>query len=229
MILVLAEAGDAGALWLAGRLAARQRVRVVTPTQLVCSRSFSHRLGGDDDGFTVALADGEQLSDGTVQGVINRVVGVPDVHLQRAAAGDRAYAQAELWAFLLGWIAGLACPVLNPADASGLSGAWRPPREADALAALAGLPLAAGELPPPETSPPPVSVFVLDGRIIGRPLPVALRDAVLRFAGLWGTRLLQLDFEGPPGARVFRSATSFVDFPRGGDLLADQIARTMAA
>lgn len=229
MILVLAEPSDAPALWLARRLTLRHAVRVVTPTQLLCSPCIIQRLSRNGDHFAFRLADGAYLARDTVHGVVNRLLAVPDAHLQAAVPGERAYAHAELWAFLLGWLAGLEVPVLNPADPSGLAGPWRSTEETAYLAALAGLPVRLGARQRDPASPAVASVFVLDGRVIGRSVPAEIRDAVLRFAALWGGRLLQVDFDAAPQNGVVCSATSFVDFPRGGDLLAGHISQALCA
>jgi hypothetical protein len=231
-ILVLAEARDSSALWLAGRLRAQQvqAVEVVTPLQLVCSPRLVHRLATEASGFEICLADGRVLDSAGVDGVVNRLVTVPTQHLQRAAPVDRTYAAGELHAFLLGWLGSLACPVLNPPQPDCLVGPWRPPMEVLHLAAQAGLPFVAqpiGEAP----IRGPVSggsSFVLDGQVLGAPRPAPLRDALLRFAALWGARLLQVDFDLGTKGLALRSATSFVDFRAGGDLLVRGVLRALS-
>lgn len=231
-ILVLAEAQDAPALWLAGRLRAREgpAVEVVTPLQLVCSPRLVHRLSTEAGGFEFRLVDGRVLGTADVEAVVNRLVTVPTQHLQRATPVDRTYAAGELHAFLLGWLGALTCPVLNPPAPDFLVGPWRPPLEVAHLAAQAGLPFV-----PPPTDATPIqapasggSSFVLDGQVLGAARPAPLRDGLLRFASLWGARLVQVDFDLGPSGLALRSATSFVDFRAGGDLLVRGIRRALS-
>jgi hypothetical protein len=233
-VLILAESRDASALWLADRLRPRltSAVDVVTPLQLVCSPRMVHRLATTACSFEFRLADGRMLDSAAIDGVVNRMLAAPTAHLQRAAAADRTYAVGELHAFLLGWLGSLDCPILNPPQPDCLVGPWRPQMEVLQLAAQAGLPFAArdiGEDPTPDGPAAGGTSFVLDGQVLGAPRPPALRDALLRFAALWGGRLLQVDFDAGPEGPALRGATSFVDFRAGGDLLVRAIARVLAA
>lgn len=235
MILVIADPSDAAALWLgralAGRLAAP--VRFVTPAQLVYSPRIAHRFDGAGNGFSFALPDGETLTGEGLSGVINRFVAIPSAHLAAAHPEDRAYAESELQAFLLGWLGSLDCPMFNAPSPECLAGPHFGEIQALHFAALAGLDVPLARLGtaapgaiPPETGPA-MRHFVLDGRLIGPILPAEDRDALLQFAQLWGARLLQIDSGEGLGRRRFHAATSLVDFPSGGQALLRAIAAVL--
>jgi hypothetical protein len=232
VILIIAEPTDLPALWLRPRLAARvaTAVATVSPIQLVCSRQIVHRLsdGGADSRFV--LAGGAIIESSVLTGVVNRLGAAPTAHLARAPLRDRIYARDELHAFLLGWLASLECSTINRPEPDFLAGPWHPPLEALQLAALAGLPcrprrLAVGEVEMVASETGPLRThFVLDGQLVGPLAPAGLRDALLRFAALWGGRLVQVDFAVAGREPTFHAATSFVDYRLGGDLLVRALA-----
>jgi len=235
MILIIAEPSDEAALWLYPRLeeCTSGVVAIMTPTQLVCSRQIVHRLSDHGASSRFVLANGEAIESTALSGVVNRLGTAPTLQLARASPRDRQYAQDEVHAFLLGWLASLECPVVNRPDPTFLSGPWHSPLEALQLAALAGLPFASrcsaiDDMEQPFANHGPLrSHFVLDGQLVGPLVSFPMRDALLRFAALWGGRLLQIDCCVVAGETAFQNATSFVDFRAGGDLLVRALARSL--
>ena len=237
MILIVAEPGDIGALWLRTQLARRlaHPVEIVTPAQLVYAPSILQRLTSRCSDADFRLGDGRTLRMSAVRGMVNRVTTVPTAHLHAADAGERDYAASELHAFLLGWLASFDCPMLNAPSPESLSGPSHSQLSALHFAAIAGLGcrrtnITAKAPQPPEHTPMPLLMahFVLDGQVIGPLLPTATRDAMIAFAGLWGARLVQIQTVPDGGSTEFVRATSLVDFPAGGDTLVRAIARALS-
>ena len=236
MILIIADPSDTGALWLRGALGRRVAgpVRLVTPAQLAYAPSIAHRLGGPGDGFRFALADGDVLTGERLTGVVNRMVGMPFAHLAHAHPDDRAYAEGELHAFLLGWLGSLDCPMLNEPSPDCLAGPLFGEIHARHFAALAGLGVGAARLDPANPSAPALATrptmrhFVLEGRLIGPIVPAADRDSLLQFGRLWGARLMQIDSDEAGDRRRFHAASSLADFPSGGEALLRAVAEVLA-
>ena len=237
MIVVLAEPADSGALWLRAQLDRHLAapVEIVTPARLVYSRSILHRLTSSQTESRFELGDGTTLRTSEVRGIVNRLTAVPTAHLDGAAPAERDYAATELHAFLLGWMGSLDCPLLNPPAPENLAGPLHSPLSALHFAALSGLPCRCASVtadapgpPPPAVAGRPVRHFVLDGQVIGPPLPAALRDAMIMFARLWGARLVQIETICQGGRHEFVSASSVVDFHAGGDALVRAIARVFS-
>ena len=142
MILVLCHPGDAAALWLAStmRRLGAPGVELATVEELVYSRRIVYRLGDAGSFGSIVLADGRTLRPETITGLVNRVSYLPTQHFARAESGDRAYAEAELNAFLLAWISGVAGRVINPPLPFALGGGTFALPSLTHFAAMAGLP-----------------------------------------------------------------------------------------
>ncbi|OCP00659.1 MULTISPECIES: hypothetical protein [unclassified Ensifer] len=236
MLLVLANPDDREALWLRTALVSLvdMPVEVLTPTRLICARSITHRLPSTSGGFRFEFADGGVLLAGEVAGLVNRMTTMPTAHLEFAAPVDRAYAEAELHAFLLGWLGSLACPMLNPPAPESLAGAWHSEVAALHLATLAGLNCAVASVDAdapflPARTPAQMVHFVLDGKVIGPILPAGDRDALLQFGHLWGTRLLQVETARQGGKLTFVSASALPHYSLGGRALVRAMAEVLSA
>lgn len=237
MIVILCHPGDAAAQWLAAtmRELIGGGIELVTVEELVYSRRIVHRLNDDGDSGSIALADGRTLRAETIAGLVNRVSYLPTQHFARAVAEDRAYAEAELHAFLLAWINGVAGRVINPPLPAALGGGTFPLPTLVHLAAMAGLPTegwrasaaAGADAPPP--LPTTHAAVVFDGRIFGMLLPRALQEGCRRLAALTGASLLQIEFNQSGGRGLrFVGATGAVDFRIGGTSLARDLAHAFA-
>ncbi len=234
MILVLADRDDAAACWLTGALRPHldAQVRLVTPIQLVCARG-SQQLSSGGGEFRFDLTDGTKLDTASVCGVVNRMATVPTAHLAGADEVDRQYAAGELHAFHLGWMSSLDGPVLNSPSPESLCGPWHSPTSALHFASMAGLYCDAEQqdadtsvIEKPDAGD--MTHFVFDGQVIGPVVPSKLRDALLGFALLWGARLVQIETMSHPRGRRFLSASSLVDYRRGGAALVGALVRVLA-
>ena len=237
MIVILCHPGDAAALWLAATMRefVGGGIELVTVEELVYSRRIVHRQNDYGDSGSIALADGRTLRAETIAGLVNRVSYLPTQHFARALAEDRAYAEAELHAFLLAWINGVAGRVINPPLPAALGGGTFPLPTLVHLAAMAGLPTEAwrASAAPGADSQPPLptthAAVVFDRRIFGMLLPRALQEGCRRLAALTGTSLLQIEFIQTDGRGFrFKSATGAVDFRIGGKSLARDLALAFA-
>ena len=236
MILIIAEPADLDALWLRSQLARRltDPVEVVTPAKLVYAPSILHRLTSRYSDGDLRIEQQQHSRMSAVQGMINQIRAVPTAHLHDADAAERDYAASELHAFLLGWLASFDCPMLNPPGQS-LAGPSHSQLSALHFAAIGGLRCRRMNIttmaPQPLEQAPTESIavhFVLDGQVIGPLLPVAMRDAMVAFARLWGAQLVQIETISDDGCNEFIRATSLVDFQAGGDTLVRAIARVLS-
>jgi hypothetical protein len=71
-------------------------------------------MNGSGDSGCVELIGGRLLRLEAIGGLINRVRYLPNQHFERAQPQERAYAESELSAFVLGWVNGVAGRVINP-------------------------------------------------------------------------------------------------------------------
>jgi hypothetical protein len=233
MIVILCHPGDAAALWLAGtvRELGAGGVELVTVEELVYSRRIVYRLSDAGSSGGIALADGRTLRPETIEGLVNRVRYLPTQHFARAASADRAYAEAELSAFLLAWINGVAGRVINPPQPFALGGGTFALPALMHFAATAGLPTKGFRASAdehdvvPQRLPPTHAAIVFDGRTYGALLPPPLQNGCRRLAVLAGASLLQVEFNrsSEHGFR-FVNASGAVDFRIGGRPLARDLA-----
>jgi hypothetical protein len=233
MLVILCHPDDRPALWLARSLTASgvPEVTVVSVEELVYSRTITYRMSGSGDTGTVRLGDGRVLRPESIGGLVNRIRYLPTRHFARANADDRAYATAELSAFLLAWLSGIPGRVLNPARPFALGGGAMYPATIVHAAATAGLaPVRWQVATDPESDavphlPPTHTVTLLDHRVYGPLLPREVQDGCRRLLGL---PLLQVMLHHEPGsAWRFVDATPSVDFRTGGDLLTRDLARVL--
>jgi hypothetical protein len=226
-LLVIAEANDADAVWCRQALAESFRGPVVqvTPSEMVMAPQLSHRLGTDHESVQLTLARGLTLAGPDLAGVVNRIQRLPDRHFVQAQGTEHGYAAAELHAFFLGWLSALPCPMFNAPTPACLHGPAHADLAARHLAALAGWTV--GDAPEaPVAGWGPVQVhWVLDQAVLGPDLSLHEQQVMQALSALWGGRLLQVQSRQGPQARVFVSASSWVDFRAAGPALAHAVAR----
>jgi hypothetical protein len=142
-----------------------------------------------------------------ITGVLTRLPWVLPHELPHVVEEDRDYVAAEMSAFLLAWLHGLACPVLNPASPECLMGPSGWPGWWLRAAAEAGLRVRSERhrVTRPATTPPDepsTSVAVVGREAFGAADPSVL-DAARRLAAATDVALLRVHFSGPStGAAV---------------------------
>lgn len=150
-----------------------------------------------------AVIDGRPVAASDIAGVLTRLPYVPEGELtRRIAREDRAYAAAEMTAFLRSWLAGLRCPVLNRPTSTCLSApGWR--REQTVfVAAQLGIPVqpVTWRLDPgsgiveERPGPPDTTVTVVGARCLGT-ADGTLAEHARRLAGAAGVDLLAVRFD----------------------------------
>jgi len=164
---------------------------------------------------------------------------VPLDHLQ--GNPDYVYATQEYAAFFMSWLSSFRQPVLNPASAQGLSGAWRHLSEWVYLAARAGLPTPVyhqassdnvdettetRKLFPAGTLT--INSIVIKEQVVGQRLPPELEKGCVRLAELAETPLLGIEFALATSSQSweFAGATPMPDLRLGGEALLDALALT---
>lgn len=141
MLLILCEIDDLVALRFAAYArAAGVHTRVLTGSALSFAARRSHRLS-DRTGVSteIDLPGRTSITDDALSGVLNRLVGPPAAAWRFAAAGERDYASAELYAFVWSWLSSLRCPVRNRPSPGCLAGPALGPLPVAAAARRAGL------------------------------------------------------------------------------------------
>ncbi|WP_370963844.1 hypothetical protein [Amycolatopsis sp. cg9] len=200
MLLILAHARDSAARALADRWGSE--ALLLTVDELHRARwSLSVDRGGR------VRAELSLDTPVAVTGVVNRLGVLTDADLSRVRREDRAYAAAELTAFLLAWLDACPAPVLNPPNPRCLNGpAWYPEEWADAAAAV-GLHVTPVHrtvrlgVPAPAAAPPgPHRVHVVGDVCVGEVHPLVGRQ-LRALAELAGTPLLTATVSGL-GARA---------------------------
>ncbi len=243
MNVILCHPGDAPAAWLAQALRARGvALEVVSVEALVYSRRIVFRQDGGGDRGSVTLHDGRVLQPEAIGVLVNRVRHLPTAHFAAAAPGERAYAESELGALLLAWLHAVPGRVVNPPHPGAPGGTALTAMAISHAATGAGLPATPWQASS-ESTDAPISaatamqasgasrvVIAFDGRLYGPPLPRTLEDGVRRLAWLLDLPLLQVGLDRDAcGTWRLVDATGDVDFRRGGDALARDLAALMRA
>ena len=248
MLLVVCGLDDESALWFARRAAqAGVDCTIVTTEALSYARHVSHRLADGEVHTTVRLADGTELVDSQISGVLNRAVQAPVAAWQLAAPAERDYATMELHACTLSWLHALPCPVRNRPEPDCLAGPLRHPFVTVAAAHAAGLPCPEVRF---ETAGPPgpadalllaaaqaagpgaraVHLVCLDGVVLGGEPPEPVAAAIAAFAAGMSAdaALLGMDFFAGAGGWWFAGASPLPDLRAGGDTLVRRLLALLA-
>jgi hypothetical protein len=151
----------------------------------------------DSDGSRIVI-DGEASPASDLTAVITALDEVAPGDVPHVRGVDRAFVAAEMTAFLRGWLATLACPVVDPPTTLALSGRAADRAVWSAAAASAGV---TQRLAFPIPGIRGIAVTVAAGQIAGpRPAP-GLASAALaatQAAGVTGARLTFTDEAGEP-------------------------------
>lgn len=229
MFAILCSSSDVAALWTyEGLRSMGLRPLSLLTTEMLAASAWHHRVGNNGSAVSLRLGQDYGISDHTLRGVLNRLMGPPGEIMRQVAPADRDYALQELNAFYLSWLNALSCPVLNPATPQGLPGRWFHASELVMLAHHAGLvtpayrlsgddPVEAGFRPlaPPNT--PVKRIIVLGDEVFGAHAPAALRKRCCYLAKLCRTPLLGIDFYSTRASQwTFSHATPLPDLQVGG-------------
>lgn len=136
MLVVVASRHDEVAQALVSRWKASD-ARLLTCEDL---SGAGWRYGPGAPDLSTAVVGGRRVRCREITGVLTRLAGVPVSDLGHIASADRAYVAAEMTAFLMAWLSGLKCSVVNRPTPLCLSGPnWRPEQWTHAASAL-GIP-----------------------------------------------------------------------------------------
>jgi hypothetical protein len=240
VFLVVCDIEDAVALWFASKLrAAGVPTLVATSDVLSFARRRSQRVSARGVESVVELADGAAIARPAF--VLIRLMAPPAAAWRWATAGERNYAIAELNAFVLGWLAGLDCPVRNRPDPSCLAGPAPHPLVLAAAATRAGLDCAdvtfvRGVRSPADyllesaarASGPgarPCHGVCLDGEILNLAVPPHVARRVRDFTTAVGAdaALVGIDFLVQDDKWWFAGMSPIADLRAGGGPLRDRL------
>jgi hypothetical protein len=143
MFLVLAHHADLLARTVYDLLCKRrggESTRLLTGDDLALNARWTLRQDGSRVRSEMHLPDGSRLSSGEFTAIFNRLRFATVPQFTEAGAADREYAVMEMHAFLLSWLAGLKCLVINAPSPRSLGGEMRGTGEWLLLAGRVGLP-----------------------------------------------------------------------------------------
>jgi hypothetical protein len=216
MIVILASQNDTSARRLTERWAG-DGARLLTPADLSLN---GWRYRSNEPLDSTAVLAGKKVEQSAIHGVFNRLPWVWEGELFDIVSDDRMYVAAEMSAFLLCWLAGLSCPVLNRPTAGCLNGPGWSHEQWSAAASKAGMRVQpirrkasfASPGTPIEEVPkaPPTSVTVVGDRCLGDAHSGLLTQA-RSLAGLAKVDFLAVKFSGSESDARFVSATASPD------------------
>jgi len=195
MIVILASRHDAAASRLAARWAPQQALRLTTDD--LAAPGWRWTSGAGTPSGTMG-SSGVAVPFGRIRGVVTRLALVHEHELPFIDEVDRAYVSQEISAFLLAWLTGLSCPVLNRPSPTSLMGVgWRQEQWLSAAAEV-GLPTrplhrVLGRPAIESPGGPVVRATVVRDRVLGAP-STAVEAPLLALARHAGVELLAVSF-----------------------------------
>jgi hypothetical protein len=213
IIVILTSGNDSNSIRLAHRWAPTP-VGLLTPQDLSVA-GWRHSISSSVDG--VAVVGGVLVPEKDVAAVFTRLHCISPEDLIQIEADDRAYAAAEMTAFLLFWLSQLKCPVLNRPTPASLSGPYWRQEQWVYHASQLGIPVrpiirrairsVSGQREQASTPIPSATVTVVGNRLFGN-THATLKHQARRLANLAGVNLLAVHFSGPdPGAKFVTADT----------------------
>jgi hypothetical protein len=201
VLVILARQGDESARSLAARWSAHGAL-LLSPPDLSIPGWQYNPLAAE---ASAAVISRRAIGASEITGVLTRLSWIFGHELIQVAPNDRAYAASEMNAFLLAWLDGLACPLLNRPTATCLSGpCWRKERWVH-FAARLGIPVCPvrrearpSDALPEEPRSPSKSVTVVGDRCFGE-TEKAIADCARRLASAAGLDLLGVHFRDVDG------------------------------
>jgi len=246
-MLVLTQLEDASALRLAARIrASGTPCQIVTAEALSFAKRRTHTVSSRGTYTVIELTDGTVIEDASVSGVLNRCWRPPDLAWRHASTSERAYASAELQAFMVSWLSSLDVPVRNRPVGDSLAGPAPTPMVAALAATQAGLHVhdAVGidSATRPTHDPAAATaaalsgrgirrqVVLLDGAPFGADLNDATRLAVSAIVGRLGAQeaIVGVDFVVDRGTWWFVGMTPVPELPATTEF-ADAVIRVLDA
>ncbi len=218
MLVVLASRSDAPARALVGRwVAAGQPAVLMTCVDLAIA-GWRVEIGDDDVPWR-GIIGARAVGKADVTAVVNRLPAVTVREVDFVHANDRVYASAEMQAFLMAWLTGLDCPVLNRPTPGCLNGRAWSLEQWTRCAAGTGLPTRhvrrQALLEKPAAEPRPEGKLVV-AHVVGKQAfgdaDAKTRKAAVEMAEQAGVEVLRAHFEPEKrGADRFVHADYWID------------------
>jgi hypothetical protein len=160
----------------------------------------------------------EVVAERDIGGVLTLLPGVFPHELRWIVEEDRAYAAAEIHAFLVAWLSALSCTVLNRPVGGSLCGVAWPRERWLALAAMEGVPVATSAVASSPEAPYALRSFgeadlrltVVCGEVVGD-APPGEADFARRLARTAGMDVLVAEFSSENDGITFSSGHPFPD------------------
>jgi hypothetical protein len=212
MIVVVAHRHDSAAMTLVQRWVGHG-AKVLTCKDFTvpgwCVRS---------NAASTAVIDGTRVPVDDIKAVVTRLPQVLEEEVIEIAHQDRGYAAAEVNAFLLAWLSGLKCAVLNRPTPSCLMGPGWHREQWTQTAARLGIPVAISPrrhspktaIGPSAAVPELTTITVVGDRCLGARNSL-LADYSRRLARAASVDLLQVHFEDKDGGSAFCNADLWPD------------------
>lgn len=212
MIVVVASRHDRAAATLVARWGADAAV-LLTAEDLSVSGWRQYVAAA---GTPAAVIGGREMALAEIIGVVTRLPSVSELDLLYIVPADRAYVAAEMTAFLLTWLSGLPCPVVNRPTPTCLSGPYWRPEQWAYVAAQVGMrvqPVHRRVTPAVDVGPTVTDgrvVIVVGERCLGD-ADATLQAQARRLARTAGADLLAVRFNGAGPDATFVSADPWPD------------------
>lgn len=211
MLIILAKREDNGAAWLANRWRSHDAV-VVSPADL-SQPGWTHYVGSLR--LSRAYIGAREVREEDISGVLVRIASVGLEDLDHIVESDRAYVAAEMTAFMLAWLSGLGCPVLNRPNAQSLGGPAFRDEQWVHFASLIGIPTTPVRRDSLKASAtfanePGCEVTVV-GNVCFGDGDRTLMDRARQLAKKSGTNFLSVCFSGPTDKSKLVSASPWPD------------------
>ena len=210
MLLVIASRRDELARTLVARWAMHD-ARLLACEDLSAT---GWRYDPEAPALSIAVVGGRRVHCREISGVFTRLACVGEWDLAHIVSADRAYVATEMTAFLMAWLSGLTCPVVNRPQPLCLSGPNWSPEQWTRAAFRLGIPVRPVErhvtrrltkMSPADGSASVTTVTVVGSRCFGTDNE-ALRDQSRSLAKAADVRLLGVRFTERAGQYTFFGA-----------------------
>jgi hypothetical protein len=218
MIVVVASRFDNSSQKIVERWSSRNAI--MCTCEDLSTQGWRHYLASPS-GLSTAVIGGQEVHYNDIDGVLTRRPCIFEQELLHVTNPDKPYVAAEMNAFLVSWLSGLTCPVINRPTAMSLSGPnWRHEQWVQAAAVL-GIPvspvkrcwaLTDNERKSTTTySHKEIKNVTVVGELYFGDVEEAIGEQAKKLAHVSGTELLEVQFSGSKGGSVFVSANTCPD------------------